>query len=479
MKSNLKHRVAISLSTMNTSAVNGQSLYSRIWLQILSWQSAATNLHRLTLNNNPIASLLQSEQRRASVKNSASSLQLLIKLTIILASQSMASAQTLASYIQEASENNPEIQAFLLRHQIAEEKVNEADWLPNTEISAGYFVSETETRVGPQRARFSLRQMLPWFGTITARENYAASLADAEFIEISIAKRKLALSVASVYYQFQTMDLQIAILENHLELLRTYEELALNAISVDKATAVDVLKLQIRSNDVSQQIATLKEELQSAQITFNNLLNRDKTEKIVILDRLQIPTQDLIYDLEALNLHPELLKYDKLYASVTQSQLLNDREGSPSIGIGMDYLPVAQRSGMDFIDNGKDIFMPMVSLSIPVFNKRYKSISKQNELRQQEIESQKEQRWRVLSSAFAKAISQRNQARIKYVTQNKNLQQADDATEILIKSYETAALDFNELLDVQQMQLTFELERAVAIQEYFTQQAFINYFINN
>ena len=42
------------------------------------------------------------------------------------------------------------------------------------------------------------------------------------------------------------------------------------------------------------------------------------------------------------------------------------------IGFGLDYIPVEKRPNMDFADNGKDIFMPMVSLSLPIFNKKYK-----------------------------------------------------------------------------------------------------------
>ena len=122
-------------------------------------------------------------------------------ILVFLFVSAFAKAQQLQSYIEEAQSNNPEIQAFELRYNIAEEKVNEANWLPNTEVSAGYFVSEPETRVGAQRARIGFKQMLPWFGTITARENYAASMAEAEYVEIIIAKRKLALSVAQSYYR--------------------------------------------------------------------------------------------------------------------------------------------------------------------------------------------------------------------------------------------------------------------------------------
>ena len=120
----------------------------------------------------------------------------------------------------------------------------------------------------------------------------------------------------------------------------------------------------------------------------------------------------------------------------------------------------------------------MVSVSIPIFNNRYKSISRQNDLRQQEIETQKAQRLNVLESAFAKAISQRNQARIAYNTQENNLKQAEDAEEILIKNYETGTIDFNDVLDIQELQLKFQLNQVESIQKYYTQSAIVNYLIN-
>ena len=42
-----------------------------------------------------------------------------------------ANAQTLDSYIQEAENNNPEVQAFEIKYNIATEKVAEVDALPN------------------------------------------------------------------------------------------------------------------------------------------------------------------------------------------------------------------------------------------------------------------------------------------------------------------------------------------------------------
>jgi cobalt-zinc-cadmium efflux system outer membrane protein len=188
--------------------------------------------------------------------------------------------------------------------------------------------------------------------------------------------------------------------------------------------------------------------------------------------------EDPFYSNDALSLNPELLKYDKLYESLAQSELLNQRESLPMIGFGLDYLPVTERSDVNFSDNGKDVLMPMVSVSIPIFNNRYKSISKQNELRQQEIETQREQRLNVLESAFAKAQSQRNQARIAYSTQDRNLKQAQDAEEILVKNYETGTIDFNDVLDIQELLLMFQMNQIDSVQMYYVQSAIINYLIN-
>lgn len=388
-----------------------------------------------------------------------------------------AKAQQLQSYIQEAESNSPEIQAHNLRHNIAEEKVNEADWIPNTEFSAGYFVSEPETRTGAQRARFSARQMLPWFGTITARENYASAMVDSEYVEIVIAKRKLALSVSQSYYRLYSIKEKQKVLDENIQLLRTYEKLALTSVEVGKASAVDVLKLQIRQNELQQQKEVLDEGYLGEQTTLNKLLNRDGTAEVNILEKLMLPNEVGVFAEDALTLNPELLKYDKLYESVVQSEELNQAERNPMIGFGLDYVPVSERTDMSFRDNGKDIFMPMVSVSVPLFNNKYKSNSKQNELRQLEISSQKNSRLNVLESAFAQAISQRNQAKIKYNTQEKNLKQANDAEEILIKNYETGTIDFNDVLDIQELQFKFQINQISAIATYYGQSAIINYLI--
>lgn len=388
---------------------------------------------------------------------------------------SVSNAQELEVFMDEGLKNNPEIQKFELQYNIALEKVNEVNTIPNTEFGVGYFVSEPETRTGPQRFKLSVKQMMPWFGTITSRENYVSALADAKYEDIVIAKRKLMASISQSYYNLYANKAKQMVLIENIKLLETYETLALTSVEVGKASAVDVLRLQMRQNEMQQLKDVLSQQFLAEQTNLNNLLNRENDVAITVVDRLMMPSEDFEIATGNLVLHPELLKYDKLYQSVEQSELLNQKESSPMIGFGLDYINITPRPDMNFSDNGKDIVMPMFSVSIPIFNKKYKSQTKQNELEQQEIIAQKQERLNTLKTLLDKAINERIAARISYATQTKNLKQAKDAEDILIKSYETGTIDFNDVLDIQELQLKFQISQIESIKTYYVQSTIINY----
>ena len=397
----------------------------------------------------------------------------IILIALVFFAFAEVNAQDLASYIQEAEKNNPEIQAFELRYNIAEEKVNEVNSLPNTEFNFGVMAIAPEMDMPMEQFSASVMQMLPWFGTISARENYASSMAEAQFVDIAIAKRKLSLSVSQSYYKLYAIRAKQLILDENIELLQTYERLALTSLEVGKASAVDVLRLQIRQNELVQQKEVLEQDFQAEQTLFNNLLNREENMSVDVVEEMMIPDVDPLVLNENLQINPELIKYDKLYESVEQSELLNQKESGPMVGFGVQY--INQENSPMITSSFKDMVMPMVSISIPIFNNKYKSVTRQNELKQLEIKFQKEDRLNKLETLLAQGLYNRNATRIKFNVQTDNLKQAIDAEEILMKNYETGTIDFNDVLDVQELQLKFQINLIDSIKEYFTEYALINY----
>ena len=385
-------------------------------------------------------------------------------------------AQQLEAYIQEAQKNNPTIDAIRAKYNISKEQINAVNSLPNTEFSAGYFVSEPETRTGPQQAKFSVKQMFPWFGTITAKQNYASSLAEEDQIEVEIALQKLRLSVSKAYFKLYEIQQKTEVVKENIELLSVYEELALNGVEVGKAGAVDVLKLQMQKNKLSDQLVSLQKNLETEKVAFNRLLNRENSASIALVDTLQLPSEEL--QISAIKVHPELSKFDESIASLEYAEAVNQKESAPKFGVGVDYINVGMRTDMAIPDNGKDIVMPMVSVSIPIFNAKYTSVTTQNKLRKKHIVATKNQRINELESKLSNAMAMRNSARNSVEIQLKNIELTKNAEDILMRSYESETLDFRDVLDIQEMQLEYQMKLTESVSEYFKQSAVIQYLVD-
>ncbi|MDC8000826.1 TolC family protein [Aequorivita todarodis] len=374
--------------------------------------------------------------------------------------------QTLDAYIGEALRENPGIKSAEAKYMVSSEKISEATTWSNTEFGAGYSVGQMEMGMMP-KAEFSAMQMVPWFGLLGARKNYATAVADADYVGMEIAQKNLILSVKQSYYRLYGIKAKQKVFDLNIRLLKTYERMALTSVEVGKTSAVSVLRLQMRQNDLVEKKLILQQEFEAEKQVFEKLLNRETSQPLAIPDTLTIsPHQEIERDID---LHPELVKFEKLNRAIALSEKVNRKESVPQLGVGAEYMLFAENP---------DMVMPMVSLSIPIFNKKHKSVSRQNELRQQEIQYQKKERRNDLKSNLAKAISQREQAQIKFETQIKNLQQAKNAEKILIKNYETGTIDFNDVLDIQELQLKFQIDYIESVKNYYIQSAIINYLTN-
>ncbi|MEZ4969188.1 MAG: TolC family protein [Flavobacteriaceae bacterium] len=385
-------------------------------------------------------------------------------------------AQQLETLINEALENNPEIEKLDLQHQIALEKINEVNSLPNTQFNFGFMAVKPEMEMPMERFRVSAMQMFPWFGTIEAKKDYANSQSKTKALDLEIAQRKLVLPISNLYYLLYEIRAKQTVLDEQITLLYTYETLALTAIEVGNASAVDVLKLQIRQNELLKQKDLLTQQDQGIQAALNSLLNRAYNHEVTIVDDFEIPENKEVQELESIAQNPELSQFDTMYLAVEKSEQVNQKERAPSFGVGVEYSN--QENSPMITSSFKDMVMPMLSLNIPIFNNKYKSQTKQNQLQLQEIQSQKKERFNSLKAAYAKAISQRNQAKITFNTEKYNFKKAKDAEQILIKSYETETIDFKDILDIQELQLKFQINQIEAIKTYYVQTTIINYLSN-
>ena len=127
------------------------------------------------------------------------------------------SGQSLNEFLVEAANNNLSLQADYKSFEIALEEVQIASALPDPNLSFGYFISPIETRVGAQQARVSLKQMVPWFGTLKAKKDVVLTMAKSKYERITVAKLKIDYKMKTAYYNLYLIKEEDLLLISYLE----------------------------------------------------------------------------------------------------------------------------------------------------------------------------------------------------------------------------------------------------------------------
>ena len=76
------------------------------------------------------------------------------------------------------------------------------------------------------------------------------------------------------------------------------------------------------------------------------------------------------------NNSPKLVQLDRQKEAFEAQKMVAIKEGYPKIGLGLDYSIIAKRDVPDLAMNGQDAIMPMVTISLPIFRKKYKAMEK-------------------------------------------------------------------------------------------------------
>lgn len=388
-------------------------------------------------------------------------------------------AQTLEEYFEIAAENNPGLQATYLEYEIAMEKIPQVNSLQDPTFSFGYFISPVETRVGPQRAKFSLSQMFPWFGTLKARGDAAALMAEAKFQSFIDERNRLYYRVAAAYYPIYELEKVIAIEKENLEILDSYQTIARSNFRNNTSPMVDVLRVEILREDAMTNLEILDKKRKPLLTTFNKVLNRE-TGMTVAMDSLAIVEPLAAIDSKAaidstvlpplpenyrrdslLMGHPALNALDLKVRSSEAAEVAARKQGLPKIGAGLDYVIVGE-GPLAAPDNGRDVLMPMVSLTIPIFREKYNASVRAAQLSREQFRLQKKEVANTLESEYEMALFELEQQRELLELYRRQVQTTEQSLSLLFTAYGNSGKDFEEVLRMQQQLLKYEKLAAAA-----------------
>lgn len=109
------------------------------------------------------------------------------------------------------------------------------------------------------------------------------------------------------------------------------------------------------------------------------------------------------------------------------------------------------------MDNGRDIFIPKVKISIPIYRKSYKA-KEQGELKEQEaLEFRKQSLESKMISLLLQYKSKYDNAVLKQSLNKKQIITTQMAYEVLLSNYSSTGEGFDDLLQIQNQLLGYKL----------------------
>ena len=372
----------------------------------------------------------------------------------------MLNAQSLDTLLQLVVENNTQLKAIELEYQSVLERKNQVNQLPNPQVGIGIPVLRPETRLGPQVMMVSASQMFPWFGTLKSKEDVVISMSKAKYEQLAIVKLDLFYQVKSAYYQLYFLKNKREILSENIKLFESLESISLAKVESGQATLADVLRVQTKLQALNQQLLMIENQKLVYESSINELTKQPLDSPILLLDNFVLTA--LEYDLTSFRTkieanHPLITQINYQIEQSNNAIVANRNMNKPTIGIGLDYSLVNERVDASPVNNGRDILVPKLMVSIPIYRKSYHAKIEEEKYIQQSLEVQKENMTDKMISLLINYKSDYDNGLLEkslYKSQSTTMEMAYD---VLLSKYSSSGSSFEELLMVQNQLLAFDL----------------------
>ncbi|MGM0587061.1 MAG: TolC family protein [Bacteroidota bacterium] len=389
--------------------------------------------------------------------------------------------ESVEQFQELVAQRNPGLKASFNSYLASLERVPQMRQLPDPQLAFGYFIQPIETRVGPQQARLSISQMMPWFGKRDAQASVAEQKAKAAYHDFVSDRNALFYRAEQLWHQWYELEATIRLLTEHIRILNSFEQLALRQYEVDIGEQIDVLRVQMQRDDV----VTRKENLVDQRQEL-----REKAQALTRSDQIQLRLPDTLAKLDRAftyeqlvqqvrGAHPQLEALEMRRSAAQQAVETARLDGRPDLGLGLDYIFTGERSGA-LTDNGKDAVLAKATISIPIYRKGERAQVKEAQLNQRSMTDRLQARQDELGVQVEQSLQAYRDAQRRIVLyQEGQLQRIQQALDILIEQYSTDGSDFEEILRLESKKLDYRLELERSIVAQHLAEARIRYLTND
>lgn len=442
---------------------------------------------------------------------------------------------SLFNYLEIAARNNPTVLQRYAEYEAALQKVPQVGSLPDPEASLGVFLKPMELVGGNQLADIQVMQMFPWFGVLKFAKDEMSLMAKAKYETFRDAKLQVFYDVQRTWYELNKVKQNIRVSEKNIELLRTIERLALvrfkagpsgnssgpsgptttqasgkssssgssgmntmgggpgNSASSSQAASPmgssssmgsssgssglsDVYRIQIEIGDLQNSINLLKNQLNTTSAQFNSYLNRPQTTIVSLPDTLKSenfePSLLAISD-SILKNNPMLGMLQFEHQSLEARKQMVTKMSYPMVGVGVNYSLINKSEMSTSPMNGKDMIMPEVKVTLPIYRKKYKAMRDETDFLKTANTQNYQAAANSLQTEYYQALQLYQDAQRRTKLYADQYQLASKSLNIMFKSFASLGTSLTDILRVRQQTLDYEYRQVEAVADYNTSVAWL------
>ncbi|MDP4239195.1 MAG: TolC family protein [Bacteroidota bacterium] len=459
---------------------------------------------------------------------------LIIYLGLFAFCLSCYSQDSLMHYLEIAVKNSPTVLQRYNEYQASLQKVPQVGSLPDPQLEMGVFLSPMELISGNQVADIKLMQMFPWFGVLKNAKDEMSLMAKAKYETFRDARSQVYYDVQRTWFDLYKIRQNIRISEKNNELLKTIERLTLvkfrsgssgggSAVSSGNMTGInaatntsvssgmnsmggnpgaytasrpasstgssqsmnsspgstglaEVYQIQIEMSSLEDNIASLRNEEQVIEARFNSLLNRSQTIPVAVVELLSIAPLDIAYltvNDSVFTNNPMLgmLQYEQ--KSLAARTNMQKQMGLPMVGVGLNYTVINKSEMSTSSMNGRDMIMPMVTVTLPIYRKKYKAMQMETRFLKTASEQNYQATANALQTEYYEALQLYNDAQRRMKLYDSQSKLAKKSLDISIKTFSSSSSGLSDILRIRQLLLDYELKQVEAVVDFNKAEAWI------
>jgi outer membrane protein TolC len=244
------------------------------------------------------------------------------------------------------------------------------------------------------------------------------------------------------------------------------------------SSLTDIYRIQIETGDLENNISLLKNQRNMIMAQFNAYLNRPVSTPVFTYERIEMDSLEFSLiavsdSIMANNPMLDMLSYEK--QSLEAREKMVARMGYPMVGLGLNYSFISKSSmALGSPDmNGKDMIMPMVTVTLPIYRKKYNAMINEAELLKTATSQNYQAASNSLQTEYYQAITLYQDAKRRVKLYDNQYQLASKSLDLMLKSFSVSTSGLTEVLRIRQQTLDYELKQVEAIADFNTAVAWL------